>query len=99
MLDVILFTNRNLMVFDEDGKQTPWQNAVTCYDINRPLLEKLILQPATYHLAKLPHWKHEITCIEFQCLLGMRTKERDLSDERRDRADGDSDTAKWFTQW
>lgn len=84
MLDVILFTNRNLIVFDEEGKQHDLQNAVDCYEINQGLLDELLQQPARYYLAKWREWKHEIRKKEFEYLLGQRTREKDMVDlERR----------------
>ena len=86
MLNVILFTNRNLIVFDEEGKQHDLQNAVDCYEINQALLDELISQPATFHLAKWREWKHEISRKEFEYLLGQRTREKDLADLKAERA-------------
>ncbi|MCI0527026.1 MAG: hypothetical protein L0Y56_06205 [Nitrospira sp.] len=80
MFQVILFTNRNLIVFDGDGKQHDLQNAVDCYEIDQELLEELLQQPARFFLSKWAKWKHEITKREFEYLLGQRTHEKDLAD-------------------
>lgn len=80
MLEVILFTNRNLIVLGEDGKQHDLQNAVDCYEINQELLDELLQQPARFYLARWREWKHEIDQREFEYLLGQRTKEKDLAD-------------------
>ncbi len=85
MLKVILFTNRNLIVFDEAGKQTHWQNAVGSYEINEELLAKLLEQPATYYISKWRQWIHEISRKEFEYLLGQRTREKDIADISIDR--------------
>jgi hypothetical protein len=80
MYEVILFTNRNLIVFDEEGKQHDFQNAVDCYFIDEGLLNSLLSQPARYYIAKWREWKHEISKKEFEYLLGQRTREKDLAD-------------------
>lgn len=85
MLQVILFTNRNLIVFDEEGNQTHWQDAVDCYEINESLLTELVCQSARFYLSKWKEWKHEISCKEFEYLLGQRTREKDIADLKEKR--------------
>ena len=80
MFEVILFTNRCLIVFDERGKQHYLQEAVDCYDINNNLLEELLTKPAKYYLSRWREWRHEITKKEFEYLLGKRTKDKDIAE-------------------
>lgn len=81
MHQVILYTNRNIIVFDEEGKQVPeLQEAVDCYGVDWVLLEKLLSLPAEYFISKWGEWKHPICKKEFEYLLGIRTLERDLDD-------------------
>lgn len=86
MLDVILFTNRNLIVFTEEGEQDAHlQGAVDCYEINEEVLQELLSQPARYYISKWREWKHEITRQEFEYLLGQRTREKDIADLEKER--------------
>lgn len=88
MLEVILFTNRNLIVVDEDGKQHNLQYAVDCYEINQPLLDELLQQDAKFSIAKWHEWKHDISRQEFEYLLGQRTREKDIADLETERRNG-----------
>ena len=80
MLEVILFTNRNIIVFREGKQDTVLQGAVNCYDIDQPLLDLLLLSSATYSIAKWREWRHDISRQEFEYLLGQRTREKDIAD-------------------
>ena len=81
MYQVILFTNRNLIVFDRFGQQDTYlQNAVDCYGIDRPVLDQLLSKSCQYFIAKWGEWKHQISQKEFEYLLGQRTREKDLAD-------------------
>lgn len=88
MFEVILFTNRSLLVFDEEGRQHPLQEAVDCYGIHQGLLEELLKVPARYYVARWGKWKEKITKREFEYLLGQRSRERDLEEQDKGGKDG-----------
>lgn len=75
-----LFTNRNCMVFDMSGTQVPdAQYAVDCYRI-MPLVAQFVLDSTeTFYIAKWSEWEHEVSQLEIEYLLGLRTRERDLN--------------------
>jgi len=83
---VILFTNRSLIVWDENDKQCELQGAVDCYEIDQGLLNRLLEVPARYYISKWREWRHEISKREFEYLLGQRTREKDLADLEKTRA-------------
>jgi hypothetical protein len=81
---VVLYTNRQLMVFDESGEQVPeLQSAVSCYEIDRVRLDRLLSLPCKFQIAKWTDWRHSISKLEFEYLLGIRTKEQDLNGPRQ----------------
>lgn len=79
--EIILYTNRNWMVFDADGQQMPdYQQAVSCFEIaNADLARRAIAEAYLLGIAKWGVWRHEITRTEMEYLLGLRTREMDLA--------------------
>jgi hypothetical protein len=77
---MILFTNRNCMVFDGDGNQViEYQRAINCYSVNPEKAQETIDYCEEYYIASWRDgWKHKITKKETEYLLGLRTRERDL---------------------
>jgi len=72
---VVLFTNRNLMAFDEEGRQIgEIQNAIRWErkddDIERWALEKIISDNPKIYIAKWKEWQHEISIQELCSILG-----------------------------
>lgn len=78
---VVLFTNRSMIVFGEDGHQRDLQNAVSCYEIDREKLAELLTHPCTFYIARWGEWRRELTRHEFEYLLGCRTREMDLAEQ------------------
>jgi len=75
-----LYTNRNCMVFDQVGTQVPdAQYAVDCYRILPVVAQYVLDATETFYIAKWGDWSHEISQIEMEYLLGLRTKELDLN--------------------
>jgi len=78
--EVYLFTNRNLLAFDEHGEQIiDVQRAITWNSNSEwsgreketEVLKKIIQdKPAIYLANWIEQWKHEITIDEFCSLLG-----------------------------
>jgi len=79
--EVILFTNRNLTVYNARGNQIPvYQRAVSCYGINKKLAREIACKSERFFLAKWKGWFEPITKKEFEYLLGLRTKKMDLEE-------------------
>ena len=86
MYKVILFTNRNLLVFDKEGKQTDYQDCVDCYNIDEKKLKILLNLPAEYYICRWGEWQHQISKREFEYLLGQRTREKDIQELKQQKA-------------
>lgn len=82
--EIYLFTNRNWMVFDAQGNQMPeYQGAINCYGINdAALAERAISEAKLFYVCKWKDWEEEVTKREMQYLLGLRTREMDLEDQK-----------------
>ena len=76
--EVFLFTNRNLLVFDEKGEQIAdiqrvigWGTEWFEHEREEEALERIIQDRPKIYLANyVKGWKHEITVDEFCSLLG-----------------------------
>ena len=76
--EVYLFTNRNLLVFDEKGEQIidvqraiGWGTKWFDHEKEEKALEKIVQDGPTIYLANwTEQWRHEITIDEFCSLLG-----------------------------
>lgn len=88
-IKVALFTNRNSMVFGEEGNQiVEYQKAISCYNLNRDLALSLANEAKEFSICKFDEWCHEISREEFLYLLGMgdvvrRERERRLKSDTR----------------
>ena len=70
--ELILFTNRNCMGFDENGKQMMQiHNAISYSHVNKGLARLAINTAEHCFLSKFREWKHEISKDEMRCLLGL----------------------------
>jgi|GEM_PF-2767592 len=77
---IYLFTNRNLLAFDEQGEQVIDVQTAISWDVSgkwfnrekeQKALERIIQNKPTIYLASwIEQWKHEITIDEFCSLLG-----------------------------
>jgi len=72
---VLLFTNRNVIAFDEKGEQVPeiakalnWSPDYR--DIEQKALERIIDDNAETDIVRHHCWRHPITTAEFCSLLG-----------------------------
>ena len=78
---VCLFTNRNCMVFDEQGEQmVKYQRAISCYKVDKKLAMEVATSGAELFLSQWRAWMHPISSKEFQYLLGLRTRAMDLAE-------------------
>lgn len=81
MRSLTLFTNRNMIVFDDKGEQdAEAQSSVSCYDIDAARAQSAVDSCTEFYLAKWREWRHSVTKREIEYLLGLRTKERDLGE-------------------
>ena len=82
-----LFTNRNCLVFDEDGEQiVEYQKAISCYALNKKLALQATLEASEFHIGRWREWEHEIPRESMQYLLGLRTREMDSANPPTDDA-------------
>ena len=73
-----LFTNRNCLVFDENGEQIPeYQAAITCYSLDRDVAKKVCDEATEFHIGSWREWEHEIPKKHMMYLLGLVTREDD----------------------
>jgi len=75
--EVYLFTNRNIIAFDEKGEQVidvqseiSWDVDWYRYEDERKALRKIIEDQPKIYIARWRHWAEEITIDEFCSLLG-----------------------------
>jgi hypothetical protein len=69
---VILFTNRNSLIFDQSGKQIPeLQLGITCYSLDARIAAEVADHAVVFELAKWGVWKERIDKREFLYLLGL----------------------------
>jgi hypothetical protein len=86
LLQVILFTNRNLLVFNESDEQMiDLQGAIDCYSINPEKLRELLAHDCEFSIARWGKWRQDLTRREFEYLLGLRTAELDIADAQATR--------------
>ena len=79
---VILYTNRNIMVFTQCGHQIPdYQKAVNCYKVDKKLAQEIADKAQKFDLSKWRGSSIEITKKEFEYLLGLRTKKMDMEED------------------
>lgn len=74
----ILFTNRNIMVYNRRGCQIPfYQKAVTCWRVNKKIAQEIADKADKFFIARWKEWFEPITKKEFEYLLGLRNAQRD----------------------
>jgi len=67
-----LFTNRNCLIFDDDGKQIcEYQSKISCLHIDKKFARKIINESEMFYLSKFREWSHEISREEMEYLLGV----------------------------
>lgn len=80
MRKLILFTNRNCIIFNEDGNQdVEAQSAISCYEVTDNA-QQTIDSCEEFYIAKWQEWKHRVTKKEIEYLLGLRNQERDTKE-------------------
>jgi hypothetical protein len=75
---ITLYTNRNIMVFDREGKQLPEYQQISCYALCRKKVLELSRKAVRFRIAKYGEWEHVISRQEFEYLLGVRTLKTDI---------------------
>ena len=81
--EVILFSNRNIAVFNREGKQLPeWGSAVSCYPDrdDKPKALELSKLASVFWFSKWGYDRISLTAREFQYLVGLRTIEMDMEE-------------------
>lgn len=80
---MVLFTNRQCLVFDENGDQIPeYQAAITCYSLDKEIAKKICKEATEFHIGSWREWEHEITRKHMMYLLGLIAREEDHADEQ-----------------
>lgn len=75
---VYLFTNRNCLIFDQNGNQIPeLQAAISCYVVQKELARAIAFAADEFFIAEFNNWSHPISRFSFMYLLGIRTEEDD----------------------
>jgi hypothetical protein len=73
-----LFTNRNCLVFDENGEQiTEYQRAITCYTLNKKMAKQACEEASEFHIGQWREWEHPIDKKHMLYLLGLAKREDD----------------------
>jgi len=81
MRQFILFTNRNVLIFDDDGTQdVAAQTCVSCYEIDKERAQAAIDSCDCFYISHWREWKHEVPRRAIEYMLGLRTRERDLEE-------------------
>jgi hypothetical protein len=71
-VEIILFTNRNCLIFDEDGNQMcEYQSKISHSHIDKNIARKVISEAKKFSLCKFREWIHEISVDDMKCLLGV----------------------------
>lgn len=80
----ILFTNRSCMVLGQDGQQVPEAQAtVSCYHVDREGAQAVLDDTDTFCIARQNDWMHMVDKTSIEYLLGLRTRERDSTDNQK----------------
>lgn len=78
---MILYTNRNVSVLDENNEQCiKFQKKMYCYKMHKHTARECCELSEKFFIAKFGKWEHEITREEMMYLLGVRTQEDDLKE-------------------
>ena len=82
--EVYLFTNRNIIAFDDKGEQISYfQSGVDCYDLDRDIAIEIANNTKKFYIAKWREWRQEISKREFLYLLGLGKEVRRMDEEER----------------
>jgi len=69
---VYLFTNRNVIVFDDQGQQiSELQGKVNCYGLDTQAVMIIANNAQQFRISKFREWAFDITREEFLYLLGL----------------------------
>jgi len=69
---MVLFTNRNCLIFDEAGDQVPeLQGSISCSHLDKDIALQATMEATEFHISKRTIWGHKITREEMQWLLGV----------------------------
>lgn len=78
---MVLFTNRQCLVFDENGEQIPqYQAAISYYSINKKLAKQACEEAVEFHIGAWREWEHEITKKHMMYLLGLIKRADDVAE-------------------
>ena len=67
-----LFTNRNCLIFDEDGNQMcEYQSKISHSHVDKKIARKVIGEVNKFYLCKFKEWIHEISMDDMKCMLGV----------------------------
>ena len=78
-----LFTNRNCMVFDENGEQMPeLQACVSCYNVDADHAREVLAQCREFFVAHWGSQRIEVKRRHIEYLLGLRTLEMDVQEHK-----------------
>ena len=67
-----LFTNRNCLIFDNEGNQiVEYQRGISCSNLNKEVAYTATVEAESFHIGKFREWVHDITREEMQYLLGV----------------------------
>lgn len=84
VIEMCLFTNRNCLIFDENGEQiTEYQSKVSCSYLDKKIALQATEEAITFRICKFREWEHEISRDEMQYLLGVhvhQTSQKKLLD-------------------
>lgn len=76
-----LYTNRNCTVYNPDGTQDAVaQSVVSCYHVDRVAAQDVLDRCHEFFISKFGEWSMPVLKEEIEYLLGLRTRERDISD-------------------
>jgi len=71
-VEMTLFTNRNCLIFDEDGNpMCEYQSKISHLHVDKRLARKVIGESQRFYLSKFREWIHEITMDDMKCMLGV----------------------------
>lgn len=78
---MILYTNRNTIIFDTAGEQIgEAQQAISCYRVNKKKAQEVCEEAEHFFIARFGEWKQSISRREMEYLLGLRTSKKDIAE-------------------
>lgn len=74
--EMILFTNRNCLIFNENDEQIcEYQSKISCSHIDKKIARRITLESEKFSICKFREWTHEITKEEMQYILGVHSSQ------------------------